>query len=752
MLERLRLAASAGSMLRGLVCLSAVLISFTASAPAQVSTAANPADGLDLARMKTYSAARVSSGNRFVASNDDSKRIMPGETLVMADLKGAGMVTHIWLTVADNEYAWPRLLRVRVYYDGYKTPSVDAPLGDFFGVGHGSERNIDSNMIRDSSMGRARNSYWPMPYRKSCRITVTNEGKRLVPMFYYHVDYRKYDSLPEDVGYFHAYYRQERPAQKGKNYAFLDIKGSGHYVGTVMSVVQTQVSWFGEGDDLFFVDGAKKPQILGTGSEDYFNDAWGLRDTSGPWTGTPIAEGEKLGSRLTGYRWHIPDPIPFKKSLWAGIEHSGWTANPDGSVHSGFEERPDYFSSVAFWYQKGVNEGLPEPPYGYERLPFGNATQLTIEDSIHDVKAEHGKASVLKEVDWAKDLLYLEADGPGAKINVPIDIPEAGKYELIGLIAQAPNYGDYTALMDGEPMNLDQRKAATSEIPFPGPEVIYSYLPEVYVARDWALGMVTLTKGRHTLTFVCTGKDSHSFGYNLGINDIVLERVPDLDQADTSEVEPPPDASGAGPVYRGHPLSYYLSRLKSASGAGRIRCLFAIGEFGPDGAAAVPALNAALADDDSDERAAAVSSLAKIGTENPKGLPGLIKALGDSESRIRGLAALALKSIGPNAAPAVTPLITALNDPEVSVRLAAAEALGAIGPKASAAAPALAARLVDKNEGRLVFRTSMLALGEIGPGAIAALPILREVAGKRPDSTAEQTILLIEGKEVPTYY
>ena len=98
------------------------------------------------------------------------------------------MVTHIWLTVADNEFAWPRLLRLRVYYDGHKTPSVDAPLGDFFGVGHGSERNVNSNMVHDSSIGRARNSYWPMPYRKSCRITVTNEGKRLVAMFYYHVD------------------------------------------------------------------------------------------------------------------------------------------------------------------------------------------------------------------------------------------------------------------------------------------------------------------------------------------------------------------------------------------------------------------------------------------------------------------------------------------------------------------------------------------------------------------------------------
>ncbi|HEX4489113.1 MAG TPA: DUF2961 domain-containing protein [Terriglobales bacterium] len=740
------------TLLRGILALSALAILFSTGAIAQ-SKPVDEADSLDIARIKDYSAARVSSGNRFVASNDDSKRIMPGETLVMADLKGAGMISHIWLTVADNEFAWPRLLRVRVYYDGYKTPSVDAPLGDFFGVGHGSERNLDSNMVRDSSMGRARNSYWPMPYRKSCRITVTNEGKRLVPMFYYHVDYRKYASLPEDIGYFHAYYRQERPARKGHDYAFLDIKGNGHYVGTVMSVVQTQVSWFGEGDDLFFVDGAKKPQILGTGSEDYFNDAWGLRDSGFIWTGTPITEGEKLGSRLTGYRWHIPDPIPFTKSLWAGIEHSGWTANPDGTVRSGFEERPDYFSSVAFWYQKGVNEGLPEPPYGYERLPFGNATQLTVENSIKDVTTEKGKATVLKEVDWAKDLLYFEAEGEGSKINVPIDIPENGQYELIGLIAQAPNYGDYSALMDGQPMNLDPRKAATSEVPFPGPDIFYNYLPEVYVARDRALGMETLTKGRHIITFVCMGKDPHSLGYNFGLNDIVLEKVPDTSaQAEDEPATPAEVTAGSDPVYRGRPLSHYLAKMKGASGAERIRLIYAVGEFGSDGAEAVPMLNSALTDNDSDVRAAAVSSLAKIGADNPAGIPGLIKALQDSDSRIRGLAGLALKSIGPKASPAVPQLANTLSDHEESVRVAAAEALGAIGPAASAAVPALAARLTDKTEGRFVFRTSMQALGKMGPSAKEALPVLREIAQKKPDSVAAQTILLIEGKEVPMYY
>jgi hypothetical protein len=702
-------------------------------------------DSLGLARLKNYSAARASSGNPDVASNDDSKRIMPGDTLVMADLQGAGVVTHIWLTVADNEFGWPRLLRLRVYYDGYKTPSVDAPLGDFFGVGHGSERNLNSIMIHDSSFGRARNSYWPMPYRKSCRITVTNEGHRIVPMFYYHVDYRKYDSLPDDVGYFHAYYRQERPARKGHNYEFLNIKGTGHYVGTVMSVVQTQVSWFGEGDDLFYVDGSTKPQILGTGSEDYFNDAWGLRDSDGPWTGTPIAEGERLGSRLTGYRWHIPDPIPFKESLWAGIEHAGWTANPDGTVRSGFEERPDFFSSVAFWYQQGVNEGLPEPPYGYDRLPFGNAKQLEVPTLIKDVTAEKGKALVQKEVDWAKDLLFLDAEGPGARINIPVDIPEDGTYELVGLIAQAPDYGDYKALLDEQPMNLDPRQAATSEVPFPGPEIFYNYLPEVYVAKDRALGMATLKKGRHTLSFICMGKDPHSLGYKFGINDVVIEKMQDLTQETAVPSMPEPQTNASGPLYRGQPLSYY-----SGQSAETLR---AIGNFRSDAASALPRLSQSLKDKDAEVRTAAAWAVSQIApATNDGAIQALAHSLSDPDPHVRTLAAVALRNTGPQAAQAVPQLITTLSDPVAFVRASSADALGAIGPAAKDAIKPLASRLAVEGEQTFVLRSVSYALGNIGPAASAALPALEAtLKSVRVTYAAQSAILKIKNQPVPTY-
>ncbi|HEY1659939.1 MAG TPA: DUF2961 domain-containing protein [Candidatus Sulfotelmatobacter sp.] len=737
--------------------LMALLVAVVVAVAASAQTADKDfLDSLGLARLKNYSAGRESSGNRYVYSNDDSKRIMPGETLVMADLAGPGMVTHIWLTVAANEFGWPRLARIRVYYDGHKTPSVDAPLGDFFAVGHGAERDINSMMVRDSSFGRARNSYWPMPFQKSCRIAITNEGKRILPMFYYHVDYRKYDSLPADTGYFHAYYRQERPAQSGRNYAFLDTEGTGHYVGTVLSVVLTQISWFGEGDDLFYIDGAKQPQIYGTGTEDYFNDAWDLRDASATWTGTPIAEGELPGSRLSAYRWHVPDPIPFTKSIWAGIEHSGWTSNPDGTVRSGFEERPDYFSSVAFWYQKGVNENLPEPPFGDARLPYGNATQIAVEDSIKDVTTERGKASVLRDVDWAKDLLLFTAEGVGSKINVPIDIPDSGKYAIVAQIALGPDYGDYTALLDGNQTNVDTRKPAVSEIPLPGPEVFRNYWNELYVARDRALGVFNLPKGRHILTFVCQSKDPRSVGYNLGINDVVLEKVPaaeaSTDGLAMEEKQEPTKAEGV-PVYRGRPLSYYVTNLKGGSAENRVESIRAIGYFGDDGVSAVPELTTSLSDLSPVVRSAAAGSLAQIGPAAAETVPALAKALSDSSPHVRDLAAIALRVMGPKAVAAVPELIRSLNDPVDFVRAPAADALGAIGPGAQAAVPALAEKLLQQKEEGFVLTSVAYALGDIGSAAKDALPALHQVHEKRRvGAAAEEAILKIEGKPVPTYH
>jgi hypothetical protein len=707
-------------------------------------------DLADLPRLKTFTAHRSSSENPFIGSNDDSKRIMPGETLVMADLSGPGVVTHIWLTVADNEYAWPRLVRLRVYYDGKKTPSVDVPLGDFFGVGHGYERQLDSLPVRDSSFGRARNSYWPMPFRKSCRITATDEGNRPVTMFYYHVDWQKHASLPADTAYFHGYYRQERPAISGKNYEFLNVRGRGHYVGTVLNVIQAGVGWFGEGDDLFYVDGVKHPQIMGTGTEDYFNDAWDLRVAYGPWTGTPIAEGERLGARLGAYRWHVPDPVPFTQSLWAGIEHAGWTYHPDGSLRSGFEERPDFFSSAAFWYQVGVNEDLPEPPFGEARLPLGNAQQIAVEDSLSSVTTVKGKASVQREVDWGRDLLFFEAEGIGSRIDIPLDVPETDRYEIVARVAQAPDSGDYYALLDNKPTNLDNRQAATSEIPSTGSEVFHNYLPEIYIAVDRPLGWLTLDKGRHTLSFVCAARDGRSSGYNLGINDVILERIPTTPSQ--SATQPAALSPTAGIVYRGRALSFYRQELHHATPAARAEIVRSIGSFREDALSAVGDLSQSLADSDAAVRSASAWALSQIGPNGAAAVPALITALTDPDPHVRCLSALALRQIGPRSVPAIPALVAALSDPDPAVRAPAAQALGVIGPAAKTAVQPLVNRLAITAEPSFVLRSVVVALGQIGPAAVNALPALEEMTRlHRLAYIANVSILQIKNQPVPAW-
>lgn len=656
-----------------------VLLALTASLlPAQ--------DWLDLARLKDYAAFRASSNNPNLNSNDDSLRPIPGETVTLADLEGPGVVTHIWLTVASNEYGWPRLFRLRVYYDGSPTPSVDAPIGDFFAVGHGVERGVESLLIRNASSGRSRNSYWPMPFRKRCRITVTNEGRRRSSNLYYHVDWRKVPALAPDIAYFHAWYRQELPAQMGRRYSILDVKGRGHYAGTVFSVIQNEPGWFGEGDEFFYVDGAAKASIEGTGTEDYFNDAWSLRVANGPYTGVPVAEGTGEASRMTAYRWHVPDPVPFRRSLKLEIEHAGWTYNKDGSVRSGFEERADLFSSVAFWYQQGIAQGLPVPPYGIARLPHGNAKQIEVEQDIARVKTERGKASVQKEVFWSRDLLFLEAEGPGARIDVPFDVEADGRYELLAQVAHAPDYGIYGVLLDGKSVQAAADLEHEPGANIGGGTVINAWHTELYVAEDHVLAWPHLTKGTHLVSFVCRGKDERSGGYHLGLDTLVLARVAT------------PGAVGGTKA----------ERLRS-------------------GVVTDAEWRAAFEDGDVFVRSAAAWRATQDKALAGLGVKQLQQAMGDASYEVRGLAAAALRTLGPRAVTALPALIAGVKDPDSGVRMMSANAMAAMG---SAAAPALdpliaAAGVIGEHV--QVLRSVADALGAIGPPAARAVPVLERL-------------------------
>jgi len=334
---------------------------------------------IDVTQQQDYVLKRVSSSDPSGA-NADFRQVDPGGVLTLMDANGPGMLTHIWITVASPEADHLKKLVLRIYWDHETTPSVEAPLGDFFGLGLGEYHRWESELLSVGS-DKALNSFFFMPFQKHARITVSNEGQQKVDAFYFNLDYRAYsEALPRGTLYFHAQFRQAQPNHgwtsdwqnngdpkvdrktnlDGKeNYLWLDARGRGQFVGVAMSVLQNQDGWWGEGDDMFFIDGEARPSIAGTGSEDYFLGAW---DFGGhPFFyrlyGAPVVGEERAGGKSSVYRFHLDSPITFTKSIRATIEHG----------HA--NHRSDNFYSVAYWYQSEPHATFPVLPSVDQRIP-----------------------------------------------------------------------------------------------------------------------------------------------------------------------------------------------------------------------------------------------------------------------------------------------------------------------------------------------------------------------------------------------
>jgi hypothetical protein len=265
-----------------------------------------------------------------------------------------------------------------MYWDGEENPSVETPIDDFFGLGVGDYYSWQSKMLSVGN-SRALNCFFPMPFRRHARITVTNEGKMPVSNLYYNIDYRTQPHpLPAETLYFHAQYRQAQPNHgwtdqwygngdplvnyrrnlNGKdNYVWFEAKGHGQYVGVTMSILQNQDGWWGEGDPMLFIDDATVP-VVGTGAEDYFLGAWGF---GAPFSyqlyGAPQVGKGEAGERSSVYRFHLDAPIPFTKYMKATIEHG----------HA--NHRSDNYYSVAYWYQAEPHMAFPPLPAVDDRIP-----------------------------------------------------------------------------------------------------------------------------------------------------------------------------------------------------------------------------------------------------------------------------------------------------------------------------------------------------------------------------------------------
>jgi hypothetical protein len=359
-----------------------------------------PTSGLAaLPGLRNYHSKRISSFDR-TGGNRDCVDVEPGRTMTVAKITGPGCIRHIWMTMWFPQEDYLRRAVIRFFWDNCKQASVECPIGDFFGLGHAKRKNFITAVLQMSPEdGRGFNSYWPMPFRQSARVEIENPGTEKFPLYFY-FDYEAYDSpTPLDgMGYFHVQWRRENPTagwgdeythlkesnpEKWRemvyyggdprslnttgedNYVILDAEGNGIYCGAHLDVdvfERQKNDWFGEGDDMIFIDAeAWPPSIHGTGTEDWYNCAFcPTQEYAGPYHGVLLYNGTdewKWKGKQSVYRYHVEDPIRFRRSILVTIEHG----------HA--NKLANDYSSTAYYYLSRPRRGGPPLPPVDQRLP-----------------------------------------------------------------------------------------------------------------------------------------------------------------------------------------------------------------------------------------------------------------------------------------------------------------------------------------------------------------------------------------------
>ena len=483
--------------------------------PPERNSGANPF--VALSQTQGYSASRVSSYNKEGGPRDNFWIPTTGEEVTLAEIDGPGAITHIWTTFRGTG----RDLIIRFYWEGQTHPSIEAPMGDFFGVALGMDADVHSYPIQVSSNGRSRNCWWYMPFNTSARVTVACADSefnrnRKVESLYFYIDYRAYKKPVKDIHYLHARFQETEPAQRGKPVTFLDIQGAGHFVGVVMGHRARIPQWFGEGDDIITVDG--KVSFAGTGTEDYFCDAWGFRQFSDLYHGVPAIESRGIGARLTAYRFHIMDPIPFRKSFKFEIEHWPWISPWPNTSR-------DYFSSLGFWYQKDLHAAWPrlteivsngpwDPAKGRWHVPGS----LEAEDlgllGFNTRLGDTARPEVRLEMpNLSGDRMIRFDSGGEGYLDLTVPAEKDGTYDLTVYFVRAPEYGKVRLYvndrLEGDPADTFLE---TDDLTRP-----------IWPPKAFAYPSVKLKKGMNVLRFEINSKNPDSKGFVVGIDCIKLE-------------------------------------------------------------------------------------------------------------------------------------------------------------------------------------------------------------------------------------
>jgi hypothetical protein len=442
------------------------------------------------------------SSNDTSGGNADFVPIAVGESKVLANIEGAGIITRIWVTVgADDKYFLRRLL-LRMYWDGEKEASVQSPIGDFFGNGFQYTHWL-SVPLGMSSGGYY--CYFPMPFSDGARLEVVNESGKKVNSFYYQIDYQKLDNLGErSVGRFHAQWRRECRTQRGQNYLILDAEGRGQYVGTILSMQgyrEKDISYL-EGDEFVYVDGETVPSVRGTGTEDYFTSGWYFNRGvySAPLHGL-IQKDDTLYSRVVAYRFHFGDQIPFEDKIRFTIEHghgNEWVAD---------------FSSVAFWYQREPHKQFETILPPAQRIPLRVAVPEEIIESeslIPTASVVKGSLSVQKMadygVDWSgNEQLRFTSTVKGSNFTLNVPVREADIYTVGVYITKDTSLGKAEIWIGG-------KKVADFD----------AFNTEIIPGGSVTCEPVRVLDSTMSVTFKIVGKNPKSAGYNLGIDALVL--------------------------------------------------------------------------------------------------------------------------------------------------------------------------------------------------------------------------------------
>ncbi|HPO15059.1 MAG TPA: DUF2961 domain-containing protein [Candidatus Hydrogenedentes bacterium] len=449
--------------------------------------------------LKDFSAGRQSSFDPSGGNADgrQDKPIEPGETRDMAVISGAGAITHIWVTIASEDPEHLKNLVLRMYWDGEALPSVESPIGDFFGQGNGQYYQYASMPIQIGT-NHGLNCFWKMPFRKGARVTITNDSTMACAAFYYYVDYRLYNHLPKKMAYFHAQYRQAYPCKPNENYTFMEATGRGHYVGVNLSIHNRADGWWGEGDDMIYVDGETTPSFNGTGSEDYFCGAWCYGEAfSDLYLGCPLRGEHKTNALWNVYRYHIEDPIPFRKSIKVTIEHG----------HA--NDRSDNFSSCAYWYQTEPHDPFPKLPSPQDRKPvelqiYKEKGALEAEDMLTEFTGGPMEVQGTKSYsnDWsnAKHLWFRPAQPTVYTMNTNVPEKMAGTMTVELWYTRAPDYGIVELWLNGV-------KAAQ-----------WDGFNKTGVIRDKIEFPAQIGAGKNTFELRITGKNPESTGFLAGID------------------------------------------------------------------------------------------------------------------------------------------------------------------------------------------------------------------------------------------